>query len=66
MSKQTKKKVLKINNTEFLFKIYSDRMETCGHIKGALDMNELDWETIVNIMHNLHKQGYKAQVVEVG
>lgn len=61
-----KKKVLRIRPNEFLYELYSDRMNTTGHVKYAMDIRELDWNTILNVMENLRKQGYyQAEIIEV-
>jgi hypothetical protein len=61
-----KKKVLRIRANEFLYQLHSDRMDTTGHVKYAMDISELNWETIYNVMENLRKQGYvQAEIIEV-
>lgn len=61
-----KKKVLRIRANEFLYQLHSDRMDTTGKIKYAMDVRELNWETIYNVMENLRRQGYvEAEIIEV-
>lgn len=60
-----KKRVLRVRANEFLYRLYDNRMETTGHIKHAMDIRDLDWNVIVNIMENLRKQGYvEATIIE--
>lgn len=62
-----KKLVLKIRNSTFLLKVYSNRIETCNHIKDAMDISELDKNVLNNILKHLTDNGYKeVKVMEVG
>lgn len=62
-----KKNVLRIRNSVFLSKVYSDRIETCNHVKDAMDINELDINVLNNILVHLRDNGYtEVKVMEVG
>lgn len=62
----SKRKVLRVRPNEFLYELFDNRMNTTGHIKHAMDISGLDWETVANIMANLTQQGYhQAEIIEV-
>lgn len=64
--KKGKRKVLRVATQEFLYRIFPDRIETTGHIKNAMDISELDFALIDNILHNLYNAGYReCKVLEV-
>jgi len=58
--------VLRIREGEFLKVLYADRVETCNHVKDAVDITNLDINTMMNLMKNLYLAGHKdAKVMEV-
>lgn len=59
------RKVLRIKSGEFLMKIHSNRVETCYHIKDAMDLSGLNFEQLGNLLNNLYSVGYKDMKVLV-
>lgn len=55
----SKAKVLRIRNSEFLMNLHADRIETCSHIKNALDISELDFEVLDKVLHQLYNLGFR-------
>ncbi|MGV4321290.1 hypothetical protein [Bacillus mojavensis] len=62
--KKGKIKIIKLKTGEFLYKLYDDRMETTNHIKRAMDVSDLDINTIMEIMGTLTRHGYKPEILE--
>ena len=59
------RKVLRIQNGEFLLKIHSNRVDTCNHIKDAMDLSGMSVEQLGNLLNNLYSVGYKDMKVLV-
>jgi hypothetical protein len=58
--------VLRIRDGEFLMVLHEDRVETCNHVKDAMDITDLDINTMMNLMKNLYLAGHnEARVMEV-
>lgn len=55
---------MKLNTGEFLMNIYPEKIETTGHILSALDLNEVDWNVIQQVLDNLTKLGFEPKVVD--
>lgn len=64
MAKKTRL-VLRVRNSEFLLRLYPDRMETCNHIKDAMDVSELDTSVLNKMLNALTTQGFQPKVMEV-
>lgn len=58
-----KRRVLRIKTGEFLLAVHTDRVETTAHIKNALDLNTLSYNTIREITRFLYNAGYRRMTI---
>lgn len=57
-----KKVIIRIEDTHFVSKLRADGLETCTHIKDAMDVSILDFQSLGEVVNALTKQGYKVKI----
>lgn len=65
MSKSKPRTVIRIENGVFISKVYSDRVETCNHVKDALDVSVWGLVLLQKVLDSLHQIGCKNVKVMV-
>lgn len=65
MSKTKPRTVLRVDSGVFILNLYSDRVETCGHIKDAMDVSGWSLATLKTVLDSLYALGYKNMKVMV-
>lgn len=57
--------VLRVKDGEFVLRLFPNRIETCSHIKDAMDVSGWDLATLNNVLNSLYNVGYKDMKVMV-